>query len=524
MQLAFFCALLLVIGSSQAAEIFFNNTVNCNIGCAITDPTIYEGGMLPTAEDEVYFNVTSKNSSFTLPANSTFNATAIYMWNTSLALAPMAVLSVPQLSFVGVALFADEGSAIIAEEVALEESTVSTYGVINVTDFSAENTNLYAFIGSTTVSESFDLEGGTVLFYEGSSFNSSDSGFSSCSVTYYIVPALGEEAEFDSVTANFPVGFIVTEEFQISESNFTAWFPDALANVSLVLSGKNILNISNVKFGSNLKFNQTTSPFITFQVSNNATFNGSLSVPGQIVVNSGSNVHFAGNISLTGGIQAAVVGATQIDATGILQTGAPISLVGQDGNNSFSVSSVQLRTPSLILEKFVLLSNSGTTNIQGDLINNGSIYIFENSNIIVGGNYTQLPNTTFGAFDLTKSDNRPANLYVNGVAHLAGYLHYNSSETKKSFTATVLASNSTLLGAFDTNVLIDGDVDSLSPKLTYTANTVQISINPKGTTSWMGLFWWIWLIIGLGALALAIMLIAFIVTMRRRAKYEAVRN
>lgn len=532
MHLPLLCILLFVVGSQAEASVYFNNSVDCSSGCSLPNPNIYEGFLLPTVNDQVYFNVTNQTYSFTLPPNTTFIVSSFSIWNTFLAVNSGSSLNASESYFYNVIINQYPASTISAEELSLEYSTVFTNGYIHASDFSAEYTFFSALIGTVLESGDFEMEGGTVEFHEGSSFNSSDASFEDVQITFYIVPDFGEEADFERVTAVLPFGFIVREEFTIYSSNITAYFPNALANVSLVLAGTNNLNISNIAFNPDkIRFNQTTSPYVTFQVSNNASFNGNLTVPGQIIVNSGSNVHFSGNISLTGGIQADVSGATQIDATGILRSDAPITLTGHpDDNNtfvssySFSVASASLITPAgLTLDHFILRSNEGTTVIWGPVINNGSVHIFEGSNLIIQGNYTQFPNTTFGVYNLAPTANRSTNLYVNGSAHLDGNLKYNASETTNAFTATIVESSEVLIGNFSTSNLINGDVSELSPKLIFRPHTIDININPKKTPSWLGLHWWIWVIIGGGAFAVIVIAIV-VVVMRRRASYEPVRN
>jgi len=534
MSLALLLFTLLLIGAQ--AQVYFNSTYNCTQGCSIIDPAIYVGNLLPTPYEKVIFNITGVDASLFAPPNSTYNVTSFLVHNNgsptyqvSFVIGDNATISVvEELALYQVSLQVNHtGELTVQEDAYFEGGTVANQGHIKITGAEFSQVTVVGTNNATFHFDSFDFENGTIVVSDGN-FTSSDTEFELSTINFMNnAPNLGE-VDFESVDAQFPVGFYAEEQFVISSSNFTAYFPDALANVSFILAGKNNLTISNLNFNSDkIKINNTGTPYVTFNVKNAASFDGNLTIPGDIIIDSFSNVNFNGTIDLSGGLTAD--GAfTQIRTAGALKCGGPISLIGSDSssftNNSLTVSNAIITAPSIKVERFVIYSRQGITIINSSLINNGSIHIFESSSVIVQGNYTQLPNTTFGAFNLDNTRDRLTNLVVNGTAYIDGDIKYNTSETKNRFTATVIQATY-LQGNFSTSQFY-GNVDQFKPKLNYTANAVQISINPdqKGTPSWQGIHWWVWLLIGIAALAVVIGLIVLVqvVRRRRRAKYQPV--
>lgn len=524
---AVLCTVLLF--GAQAQQIHFNNTYNCTSGCFITNQEIYMNNQPPTGESEVYFNVTQLSAVFIAPTNTTFNVTTLQITgkNTTLIIEANAIVNAEEISLNEVHI--QVYGTLVGQQAELEGSTIVSCGHIKITEAELDQSNVFMHNGSQTYFEEFGLENGTIVAHEGSNFTVSDeSEFSLSFLNFSVSPYLGD-VEFESVTAYFPVGFYAENQFIISSSNFSAYFPDALSNVSFILAGKNNLTISNLNFNSDkIKINNTGTPFITFNVNGNATFSGNLTVPGDININPGANVNFNGTINLSGGLtalsppselSASVASSTQIRVTGNLIP-SNILLVGY--NDSFTVTNAIITTPKLDLEGFLLYSREGTTVINGDIINNGSVFIFESSSVIVNGNYTQLPNTsTFGAYNLDNAKDRPTNLVVNGTAQIDGHIVYNTS-VKKVFTATIISSTYNISGKFATEEFY-GDVDTYKPKLQYNNHTVDITINAE-EKPWWQLDWWIWLLIGVGVVVILVALILIIRAVRNRASYEPVRT
>jgi len=533
MKSLFILSLLLLLSSfcfvgAQAEEeyiVYFNSTTNCTDGCSITDPTIYEGGILPNSTAEVIFNVTQEYIWLYLPSNETYNVSILTIYgDIGLDIRTNSTLEGNELNVHHVWVHIAAGANLIVhEEASFEDhSKLTTNGTVYATAISFDTGYLYGDDNSTfIVSEEFDFENGTVVFSQTAQFSSHETSFSECYVYFFHRPYLGD-VEFEHVDAYFPVGFIVEHQYVISNSNFTAYFPDELQNVNLTLSGPSNLTVSNFIFGSDkIKFNYTGSPFITFKVADNATFNGTLQIPGEIVVDTGSNLVFNGSVNITGGIKVDVNDSTNIQAMGTLDCGQPISLKGNYGLHSLNIDSAVITAPAILLDNFVLTAIK-PSQIVGNVVNNGSLHIYEHSNLVIIGNYTQSANTTLGIYNIENSAYRAINLFVNGTAHLDGVIRYNSSETKSKYSATILKAGA-ISGHFS-NDIYDAKADGFTPKLHYELDYVNVTITPndnKKNNKHAGLYWWVWLLIGCGALVV-IVSVVYVVVSRRRSKYQSI--
>jgi hypothetical protein len=527
----FLCTLLLL---GAQAQVYFNNSYNCTEGCYINNPAIYIGGLSPTPTDAVFFNITDPTTYLIAPANYTYNVTEFHVWNASLTIEANATITVAHEIYMNnIMLVISENGSLVGHAIEDEEDAeteaefeavvLNSHGRVGLFQASFHLSFIIGHNTSRFHFSEFEIENGTIEILQGAEFQVHDeSEFSFSTIYFENTPFLGD-VEFESVTANFPNGFYAENQYVISSSNFSAYFPDALSNVSFILAGKNNLNVSNLNFNSDkIKINNTGTPFITFNVNNNATFDGNLTVPGEIVINSGAQVTFNGTINLSGGLNADVDSTTQVRATGSLFVGRDISFIGHNENNSFVVNNANITASSINLNTFQLRSYSGTTILNGNVTNNGSIHIFESSSVIVHGNYIQVANASFGAFDLDNSNDRPINLVVNGHASIDGAIKFNTSETEKSFVVTVIHATNGLSGNFTTSHF-EGDALQFKPQLIVNSSSVQISINPPAKP-WHKQPWWVWLLVGVAAFTVLVLIVIIVRVVRNRARYEVVRS
>jgi hypothetical protein len=100
------------------------------LGCSITNPEIYIGKLLPSSDQEVFFNVTEVNAYLFAPSNSTFNVSSLYAWNTRVVIEPNASIIVAQeLEFYQVHLHVNETGGLIVHEGASFEGMTLMGGV-----------------------------------------------------------------------------------------------------------------------------------------------------------------------------------------------------------------------------------------------------------------------------------------------------------------------------------------------------------------------------------------------------------
>eukprot|EP00026_Physarum_polycephalum_P009733 Phypoly_transcript_09867.p1 GENE.Phypoly_transcript_09867~~Phypoly_transcript_09867.p1 ORF type:complete len:328 (+),score=33.23 Phypoly_transcript_09867:280-1263(+) len=304
-------------------------------------------------------------------------------------------------------------------------------------------------------------------------------------------------------------------------------------NVTLILSGINYLAVGTINLHSEtVMIDNTSNSFTTFKITQ-ASFSGNLTIPGEIIsVGSRADISFNGTIAFSGGIQLNSDSRSTISTIGSLNCGAPITLIGETGNseynaNYFVVNNSILSAPSIKVSNFVVDLRAGSILVDNDFSNNGTIRISEPSTVIVLGNYTQHPNATLAFFNLNNTQGRQIDLVVNGTARYAyskGDLKYNTLATDTTFNVTVITAGE-IQGIFATNQFYDQDkytVKKLKATLNYNEDSVQIIISHFSDRRKKDLDWWVFLLIGVGVVAVLLGIVLVVHVMRRRVQYQTV--
>jgi len=326
--------------------------------------------------------------------------------------------------------------------------------------------------------------------------------------------------------------------FVMSSSSLTAnVYASLIESATLVLGGKTQLDLlshwSNFTLNSSLiQFTTGESgeqPYVSIQPLGPFCLLGNWNIPGELVAL--GPVLLNGSISFTGGFSATSYNNV---ISSSLTCGGPVVLNGQEGNACELVASNALITaPYVQVNQNCAINPVTLVTINGDVINNGTIYASEGNHIVVKGNYTQSPSGALVAYGLSPASGN-INLEVSGNTSLAGTLQYNvSNQPKEETKYVIVSSNSSIIGKFSTQSVSGNDAETkkLGFQIEYSQSSfnqsqISITLTPaKSSPSYAGLKWYYWVAIGGGALVavIAVVVIVWRIRIKRRAQYAPVK-
>jgi len=268
-------------------------------------------------------------------------------------------------------------------------------------------------------------------------------------------------------------------------------------------------------------------PYVTFTlIGGYFAFTGTWNIPGQIVVESG-NMLLAGNIAITGGLYATMASAN-IVVSGSLYCGDPVVL----GNTSMPSSFVLTNGSSLtapivqIHENFSLSTSANSIFNVSEFINRvGVVYASQKNALTITGMYTQMRNGGLVAYDLDASAGHSAVVRVGSSAFIDGQLKYNTSGAINSRTQFVVVEAKSINGNFSEHAVFGSDenVKNLDFSISTSNTTITITLSPQ-VKRVLGLEWWVWLLIGVGAFVqvVAAVVIARKIILKRRLAYKPI--
>jgi len=255
----------------------------------------------------------------------------------------------------------------------------------------------------------------------------------------------------------------------------------------MFLHGTNNLTISNLNISSNNTIINSTA-YITLNVNDNAVFTN-ITIPGPLIVNSGANVTFYGGVGFKGSIYAGGEGGTQINVADDLICN---SMLLGGYNNQIALNIANITTQLIKLDGFEMaVIGYWTSIISGNLVNNGSIIFYGNSELFILGNYSQLQNASFSAFNISLGLDRLIILIADSIV-VYGTFTFGIISIHPS-TTTIMSAKNGLIGNISDKPLVLDLFEGYHPSLVYDNQYLSLVINQEHKIEW-----WVWLLVGVG--------------------------